>query len=135
MKKLMLVAGLATLAAACNQSEPAPEPEPTVEETAAPAMVTGNGSAAGVYTATAADGTVTTSTLNADGTYKDTDAEGTTLEEGTWAVVEGKTCFTPTTEGREALCYTESEVGADGSFTATADNGDSVTVKPVPPIG
>ena len=134
MRKLIAVAGLATLVA-CNQSEPAPEAEPTVEETAAPVSYTANGSPSGAYIATEADGTATTTTLNADGTYIDTDAEGNTLAEGTWAVRDGKTCFTPTTEGVEPMCFTEGAVGADGSFTATPDSGDPVTVKPVPPIG
>ena len=128
MKKLIVVTGLAMLVVACNQSEPAPEPEPT--ETEAPAATAANGSPAGTYEATAADGTVTTSTLNADGTYVDTAADGTVLAEGTWAVTDGKTCFTPTTGGVEAMCYTETAPAADGSFTATPDSGEPVTVRP-----
>jgi hypothetical protein len=128
MKKLIAVTGLAMLVVACNQSEPAPEPEPT--ETEAPALTAANGSPAGTYEVTAADGTVTTSTLNADGTYVDTAADGSVLAEGSWAVTDGKTCFTPTTEGEEAMCYTETAPAADGSFTATPDSGDPVTVKP-----
>ena len=128
MKKLIIAAGLAALAA-CN-SEQAAAPEPTAEETVAAAIVTANGSAPGAYDATAPDGTVTTSTLNADGTYTDTDADGTVVAEGTWAVTDGKTCFSPTTEGVAAMCYTESAPAEDGSFTATPDEGDAVTVKP-----
>lgn len=128
MKKLIAVTGLAMLVVACNQSEPAPEPEPT--ETEAPAPTAANGSPAGAYEVTAADGTVTTSTLNADGTYVDTAADGSVLAEGTWAVTDGKTCFTPTTEGVEAMCYTETAPAEDGSFTATPDSGEPVTVKP-----
>ena len=108
MKKLIAVTGLAMLVVACNQSEPAPEPEPT--ETEAPALTAANGSPAGTYEVTAADGTV--------------------LAEGTWAVTDGKTCFTPTTEGVEAMCYTETAPAADGSFTATPDSGEPVTVRP-----
>ncbi len=132
MKKFLFVAGLATVAA-CNESEPAPEPLPT--ETAAVVMVTGNGSPPGTYLATAADGTVTTSTLNADGTYSDTDADGAVLAEGSWTATDGKTCFMPTTEGVEPMCYTEAPPGPDGSFVATPDTGDPVTVKPAPAAG
>jgi hypothetical protein len=128
MKKLIVVTGLAMLVVACNQSEPAPEPEPT--ETEAPAPTAANGSPAGTYEVTAADGTVTTSTLKADGTYVDTAADGSVLAEGNWAVTDGKTCFTPTTEGVEAMCYTETAPAEDGSFTATPDSGDAVTVRP-----
>ncbi|HSG33730.1 MAG TPA: hypothetical protein VLA37_04285 [Sphingomonadaceae bacterium] len=126
MKKLILIAGV--LAIAGCQAEPVEEP--VVEEPEPAAMVTANGSPAGVYDATAPDGTVTTSTLNADGTYTDTDASGAVIAEGTWAVTDGKTCFSPTTEGATAMCYTETAPGADGSFTATPDEGDPVTVTP-----
>lgn len=130
MKRLIAIAGLAALVA-CNQTEAEPEAEPTVEETAV-AVTVANGSPPGAYIATAADGTETTSTINADGTYVDTDAEGNVVAEGTWAVVDGKTCFTPVTEGVEAMCYTESAPGDDGSFTATPDSGDPLTVRPAP---
>ena len=60
----------------------------------------------------------------------DSDAEGNVVAEGSWAVVDGKTCFTPTTEGVEAMCFTESEPAEDGSFTATPDEGGPVTVRP-----
>jgi hypothetical protein len=45
-------------------------------------------------------------------------------------VADGKTCFDP--DGDEGpTCYTETAVGADGSFTATPDKGDPVTVKKI----
>lgn len=124
-----LVAPLALAACAQEPAEEAAE-EPAAVEEEAPAMVAANGAGPGTYEVTAADGTVTTAILNADGTYTDMDAEGTVTEEGTWEVVDGKTCFTPTTEGGEAMCFTESEIAADGSFTATADDGTVVTVRP-----
>lgn len=130
MRRLVLALVPLTVLAACS-SEPAEEP--ATEETAAaeaPAMTAANGSPAGAYEATAADGSVTTTTLNADGTYTDVDADGKTVAEGTWAVTDGKTCFTPTTEGVEPMCYTETAPAADGSFTATPDEGDPVTVRP-----
>jgi len=130
MRRIVLALVPLTILAACS-SEPAEEP--ATEETAAteaPAPTAANGSPAGAYEATAADGTVTTTTLNADGTYTDTDAEGAVVAEGTWAVTDGKTCFMPTTEGVTPMCYTESAPAADGSFTATPDEGDPVTVRP-----
>ena len=45
-------------------------------------------------------------------------------------MADGKTCFDP--EGVEAaMCYTETAPAGDGSFTATPDEGEPVTVKPV----
>ncbi len=128
MKKYTIL--LAALAFTACSSEPAEEATetPAAEESAAP--VTANGSPAGNYDVTAADGTVSHTALNADGTYVDTDADGKVTAEGTWAVTDGKNCFSPTTEGVTAMCYTESAPAADGSFTATPDEGDPVTVKP-----
>ena len=128
MRRIVLALVPLTILAACS-SEPAEEP--AIEEVAeAPAPTAANGAPAGTYEVTAADGTVTTSTLNADGTYVDTAADGSVLAEGTWGVVDGKTCFRPFTEGEEAMCFTETAPGADGSFTATPDEGDPVTVRP-----
>jgi hypothetical protein len=132
MRRLLLALVPLTILAACS-SEPAEEPvieEPMEEMAEAPAMTAANGSPAGSYEVTAADGTVTTSTLNADGTYVDMAADGSVLAEGTWTVTGGKTCFTPTTAGEEAMCYTETAPAADGSFTATPAEGDPVTVRP-----
>ena len=125
-----LLLGLAGLAA-CSKPAPDPAPEPTAEETTAAATpAVANGSAPGTYEVVAADGSIGTSVINADGTYSDMDAEGKVIAEGTWAVVDGKTCFTPTTEGVAAMCFTETAPAEDGSFTATPDEGDPVTVRP-----
>ena len=106
--------------AASNAATPAPTPA---------AMVTANGSGPGTYDVTMKDGTKSKTVLNADGTYVDTDPKGKETK-GTWNVTGGKTCFDP--EGAEGpMCYTESAVGADGSFTATSDKGEAVTVKKV----
>jgi len=53
------------------------------------------------------------------------------VAEGTWAVVDDKTCFTRTTDGVAEECWTESESDEDRSFTATSDTGQELTVKPV----
>lgn len=128
MRKLIVLASVFALAACGGETaeEPAAVETP---EAAAPATVA-NGSGAGTYTVTTADGTEFTAQINEDGTYSDTAADGTVMAEGTWAVTDGKTCFTPTTEGVEPECFTESPAGEDGSFTATSDAGDVVTVRP-----
>lgn len=132
MRALALV--LAPLLLAGCSSEPAEDvsaDEAAMADTADSGMVTMNGSTPGTYQVTDSEGTVTTTVLNADGTYSDTAADGSLLAEGTWAVTDNKTCFTPTTEGVEPMCYTESIPGADGSFAATPEEGEAVQVKPV----
>lgn len=130
MRKFVLLAAPLALAACAHEAE--------VEEVAATeavevaAVTTANGTATPMTgEVSSAEGPQGQSTLNADGTYQDLDAEGALVAEGTWAVVEGKTCFTPTTEGAEGECWTESEPAEDGSFTATSDGGTEVTVTPV----
>lgn len=129
--RMLVIAATSVALAACNQSEPAPEATTEAAPAApAPMATVANGSPAGTYEVTNPDGTVMTAMLNADGTYSDTDANGQVVEEGTWAVTGGKTCFTPSTEGAKPMCYTETPPAADGSFTATPDEGDPVMVKP-----
>jgi hypothetical protein len=130
LRNLLLIA--APLALAACAEEPA-EVAPTAEDTVATeplAMVTANGTAPGTFMVTAADGTTTTTILNEDGTYLDLAEDGSTVAEGSWSVVDDKTCFMPVTEGVETMCYSESEPGTDGSFTATPDEGEPVTVTP-----
>jgi hypothetical protein len=130
MRIVVIAASLAVLAA-CG---PAPKEQPAAEETVAAepaAMTSANGSAAGTYIITSSDGSEATSTINADGTYSGTAPDGSVFE-GTWAVVDGKTCFTTKEEGAKPECWTEAAPGADGSFTATSDAGETVTVRPAP---
>ena len=136
MKKLALLAGVALLAS-CGSREEAPAPEVAasdtvpmdagVASTAAPGT-TANGSAAGSYDVTGPDGTQSVETLMADGTYVARDKSDKVVEKGTWAVKDGKTCFTP--EGKTEQCYSESARGADGSFDATGPDGKVTKVKP-----
>jgi len=134
MKKLLLVAVATAALVGCQK--PANQSEANASNTSATtpaptpaAMVTANGSTPGTYEVTMKDGTKSKAVLNADGTYVDTDPKGKETK-GTWNVTGGKTCFDP--EGNEGpSCYSETPVGADGSFTATPDKGDPVTVKKV----
>ena len=129
MKKLILLAGIAALAA-CTSKEPAAEETaaaeaPAAAVAAAPAVTATPGS----YDVTGPDGTKLVATLMADGTYVDRDEAGKVLEKGKWAAKDGKTCFDD--EGDKAeVCYTDSAPAADGSFTATEANGKVTQVKP-----
>jgi hypothetical protein len=142
MNKILLVAVAVVALAGCKKAETTADNSAsnaatstdnsmantaaTTSDAAAPAMVTANGSPPGTYDVVMKDGSKGKTTLNADGTYTDVDAKGKETK-GTWAVKDGKTCFTP--EGKTAECYTESAPGADGSFTATSAKGETVTVK------
>jgi hypothetical protein len=138
MKKLILLAGFAALAACGQKQEPAASEDSNatiapadanVTDANAAAMTTANGSAPGTYEVTMKDGSKGQSILNADGTYTDKNSNGTESK-GTWNVAGGKTCFDP--EGDEGpTCYTETATAPDGSFTATPDKGDPVTVKKI----
>jgi hypothetical protein len=130
MRRLLLAASIAALAACAKPApEPAAEETPAATETDA-AMTTANGSAPGMYEVTMKDGSTGSSELRGDGTYSDMDGDGKVVASGTWAVKDGKSCFTP--DGGKELCWTESAPAEDGSFTATPDEGDAVTVKPKP---
>ncbi|HEX6661763.1 MAG TPA: hypothetical protein VF067_07845 [Sphingomicrobium sp.] len=136
MKKLLLLAAATVALVGCqkpadqsNNQAAANAAAPAAPAPAAAAMVTANGSTPGTFEVTNKDGTKGNTVLNADGTFVDTDAKGK-VTKGTWNVTGGKTCFDP--EGTEGpMCYAESAVGADGSFTATSDKGEKVTVKKV----
>jgi hypothetical protein len=129
MKKFVIVAGFALLAA-CGSKTEAPA-DPAASDTAAAAAASAAApvaAAPGTYDFTAPDGTKGTTTLIKDGTYVDRDTAGKVTEKGTWADKDGKTCFT--TDKAVETCYTDSAPAADGSFTATDDKGAVTQVKP-----
>lgn len=134
MRSLVLIAAAVALSACSQEAAQTPTPAGATDAAAAPAETAepaagrsalAGDEAAGTYTVTWADGTVTSTTINADGTYIDMMGEDETAR-GTWAVKDGKSCLTP--EGGAELCWTDSEPAADGSWTATADDGTTVTV-------
>lgn len=129
MRKLIFLAAPLALAGCAQEAE---VEDADAGEAEVVAVTTANGTVTPLTGEVSnADGPQGISTLNADGTYQDLDAEGGVTAEGTWEVVDGKTCFTPSTEGVDSQCWTESEPGENGSFTATSDAGEVVTVTPV----
>ena len=129
MKRLILVAALTGALAACGQAAEESD-EPATEETAAAPEATPTGSA-GNYEVTMKDGTNFTSVLIADGTYQDTAADGTVQEKGTWEDrPDGSTCFDSEGGDDKVICFTVGEAAADGTMTATPDDGtDPLTIK------
>lgn len=128
MKKLVLLAAIAALSACSQKAEESKETAAAPAEAAAPAAAADSATAPGTYDVKMADGTMGTTTINADGTYVDTDAKGKEIK-GQFAVHDGKDCFDP--EGDEpGMCWSLTKPEADGSFIATADDGTKVTVTP-----
>ena len=131
MKKLALLAGVALLAS-CGSEAPAPEATATADAsmpmdagaTPAVAAVPTPGS----YDVTGPDGTKSVDTLMDDGTFVSRDSADKVVDKGTWAIKEGKACFT--SEGKAEQCYTETARAADGSFSTTGADGKVTQVKP-----
>ncbi|WP_338445263.1 hypothetical protein V5F89_08690 [Pelagerythrobacter marensis] len=128
MRKTVLTAAVLALCACSQQGEEAAADAQTAEP--ADPVQTGTSAlagddAAGDYEVTWADGTVTTTRINADGTYVDL-MDGTETARGTWEVRDNRNCLTP--EGGAELCWTDSPPAPDGSWTATAEDGTTVTV-------
>jgi hypothetical protein len=130
MKKVLLLA-VATAAlcgcqkAADNDEAPAASTSSAMAAAAPSPTAT---SMAGSYELTMKDGTKATSTLAADGTYMDMDAAGKQTEKGKWEQrPDGKVCFTQ--DGKtETTCYSVGPTQPDGTFVATPDKGDPLTV-------
>lgn len=125
MKKLALIAAFAALSA-CSQEAEEPADTTAMEEAVPAETMAMEEDPAGTYDVKMADGTMGTTVINADGTYTDTGADGTT-QSGTFVRKDGKDCFDPEGDDPE-MCWTVSEPAADGSFTATDPEGNTVTV-------
>ena len=125
MKKLILAAAFTVALGACSQAAEDSDEVAPAETTAAAteAAAAAPSSSAGTYEVTTKDGTKFTSTLNPDGTYQDTDAAGKVTEKGMWADHDGKTCFDPEGDETSGQCFTTTEPDAQGTFTATSDDG------------
>jgi hypothetical protein len=121
---------IVALLAACDRGQPAGGPVEQADA-ASPAPAPTSQARPGTYSVTEIDGTKMTSVLAGDHTYTNT-VHGVRTEAGQWAVVGGRTCFTPS-EGANAYsrCYVDSPIGKDGTFTATPDRGDPITVKKI----
>jgi len=120
MHRFAIVVAAIGLAACSNEAEvPAAQTEP-VEMTA------------GSYDVTLADGSRMMSMLASNGTYTDT-VSGAVVSTGAWEHRDdGSTCFTPSEGSAEApTCMTTSAPDANGTFTATPDNGEPVKIKKI----
>lgn len=130
MKKIILVAALATLGA-CSREE-APAAEATEEAAAAPAaetMAADGKPSHGKYEVTMADGKMHTTDVKPDGTYTVTGADGTVSDTGKWVQKSpAEYCETSDKAGSKEKCYAEA-VDDKGVYTSKdPDTGDVATV-------
>jgi hypothetical protein len=133
MNKLALLASLTafSLVAACGGSEdvaapPADDAATAAESAAADAA---DELRTGTMEVSYPDGMKATITINSDGTYRRQPTEGLATA-GIARMEAGRTCFDPSGPD-PATCWTSTEPAADGSFTATSDDGVTVSVKPI----
>ena len=138
MKKFVILGAVALLAACGSKTEPAADAGATTAamgDASAPAM--GDASAPamaaaalkpGSFDTVAPDGKKGVTTILADGTFVDRDANGKVTGKGKVAMKAGKTCFTPEKGAEE--CYTDGTPAADGSFEATSADGKVTKVAP-----
>jgi hypothetical protein len=119
----MVLAGVLALAAcgsapdSGDAANAAPTPSPTADQVSA--------ELAGTYGAQGTDGQAWTTTLGADGTYRNTVA-GEQTESGTWQKSGDEICFTPVPVAGEApaqTCQTLLNVNDDGSLVVRDDAG------------
>ena len=127
--RFLVLSAAALALAACGKKEEAPVAVQSDAVVATDAAAAAAGPTPGVYEVTDAAGKkVSTTTINAGGTYAQDMADGH-REAGIVKMVDGKTCFDPSGKA-EPECYTDSARAADGSFTATDSKGGVVTVRP-----
>ena len=133
MKKIVLVAALATLAA-CSKPEAAPT-EAATEAATAPAATTAENIAAdgkpsvGKFKINSHDGKVYMEEDKADGTYVTT-SDGKVVDTGKWEQKDRNTfCFTKDAKDAKQECNTEKVEG--GKWTTTNAKGEVSTVERV----
>lgn len=132
MKKVLLVAALAALAA-CAKQDAAPVADATEQAATTPAASVGQSLAAdgkastGTFQITTADGKLITEEVKADGTYVETQ-DGKVIETGRWEQKAPDTyCYTKDGAGAKQVCSTE-KVDEKGLWTSVNPEGKTVTV-------
>lgn len=128
MKKLILLAGAAMLAACGDRQATAPgadEANVEIAETESPAEVTSLHETSWTFTR---DGKQIQESIDATGNYI-ANAGDEHVDHGTYALVDGKHCFTSAMTDEGQVCWTapaNAEVGE--SLEVTSDKGEKLTV-------
>ena len=135
MKKLLLIAGCAALAA-CGQSEeaaPADNANVAATEDANAAVAEANEAAPAAFSLNSTtwtytqDGKATQTTVDANGNYVTT-AGAEHVDHGTVAMTDGKACFTSAMDQEGPECWTIADTAVGASMDTTSDKGNKLTV-------
>lgn len=123
MKRIALVAALATLAACQQEAATAPEATTAAATPAAAVLAADGKPSTGMFKITTADGEEYMEEVKADGTYVSKDKDGKVSETGKW-VQKSPTlyCTTKDAEGAKEVCNTE---GVDTAGVWTSTNPDT----------
>lgn len=129
MKKLLLIAGCAVLAA-CGQSEetaPAEETNVVVAEPEANVAAPAEFTLAETTWDYTQDGKPHTTSIDAAGNY-DTSSGTEHVDHGKFAMVDGKGCFTSAMNQDGPECWTVQQTEVGQSMESTSDKGEKLTV-------
>ena len=107
--------------AACEASAPDAD-----ASTASSVAETEASPVAGTYETTLSDGTVIVQIIAADGTYRETNADGAMIQTGSWRQDGAEMCFDPEGDAPES-CYAGNAADADGVFEIVDANGEVST--------
>jgi hypothetical protein len=125
MRKIILIAGLAALAA-CSKPAEAPAAADSGAAVADASAAAGD-SPAGDYTFVDKDKKTGKLSVAADNSYVVTLPDGT-VQKGTVSNKDGKACYDGEGDTPPTMCWANGEPAADGTWTATSDDGQVVTV-------
>lgn len=128
MKKLILLAGVASLAACADSAveEEAPADDMVME---ADAPAEGDISLLGTtWTFTDPEGNEVIETIDADGNYIADSADGQHLDHGTMVMKDGQGCFTSAMNDEGEICWTIEPHSVGESQETTGTNGETLTV-------
>ena len=126
MRKIILIAGLAALAA-CSKPAEAPTAAESSAAPVADASAAASASPVGDYTFVDKDKKQGKVSIAADNSYSVTWPDGK-VQKGTFAQKDGKACYDPEGDTDATLCWTDGKPAADGTWVATSDDGQVVTV-------
>lgn len=128
MKQYLALFGALALAG-CGGGDDAAAPA-AEGEAASAAMPSPDSPLIGAFGGIDMDGQPWSSTINADGTYQDTQG-GEVSETGTWTHEGDQVCFSPSVaagEAADATCLTLINVNDDGSLLMSDGAGNETTV-------
>jgi len=129
MKKLLLIAGCAALAA-CGQREeaaPADDANVAVAEPEANAVAPAEFTLAETTWDYTMDGKPHTTSIDGAGNY-DTNSGTEHVDQGKFAMVDGKGCFTSAMNQDGPECWTVQQTEVGQSMETTSDKGNKLTV-------